>query len=272
MNRRLRFDRRREIQRVRIGLERDGFPRLQMSLLVALTGGVGFVASSVMLHHGLMEMWLRYLAAFGLAYLAFLVLLWVWLRCRDDDYAGLADILPQPPSSGGSSAHSSGGRGEFAGGRAEFAGGGGEFAGGGASASFEAPVAEAAEAAPVGEIGSALAKAGEADEFAVPLVVVVLVATLLLSSFFMVWSAPALFAELLVDGVLSASLYRTLRGLETRHWLGTAIRRTVVPFAVTAALVSASGWAMARYAPEARSIGDVLAHARDVAEADRGRR
>ena len=89
-----------------------------------------------------------------------------------------------------------------------------------------------------------------------------LVGALLLSSLFVVYSAPILFAELIVDGVLSASLYRKLRELETRHWLETAIRRTAWPFAGTAAIVCDIGWAMAIYAPEAHSVGDVIAHAK----------
>ena len=80
----------------------------------------------------------------------------------------------------------------------------------------------------------------------------------------MIYSAPVLFAELLVDGVLSASLYRRLRGLQTRHWLETAVRRTALPFALTAAIVSASGWGMAHYAPEAHSIGDVITHSKQI--------
>ena len=72
------------------------------------------------------------------------------------------------------------------------------------------------------------------------------------------------FAELLLDGVLSASLYRRLRGLETRHWLETALRRTALPFFLTAIIVSASGWAMTLYAPEAQSIGEVITHAKQA--------
>lgn len=87
---------------------------------------------------------------------------------------------------------------------------------------------------------------------------------MLFSSFFMIYSAPApaLFAELLLDGVLSASLYRRLRGLETPHWLETALRRTALPFVLAAAIVSALGRGMAIYAPEAHSIGDVISHAK----------
>lgn len=111
-------------------------------------------------------------------------------------------------------------------------------------------------------VGDALGSVAEAEEFAIPLVVLILLGAMLFSSLFMIYSAPVLFAELLVDGVLSASLYRRLRGLETRHWLETAFRRTALPFALTAAIVSASGWGMALYAPEAHSIGDVLSHSK----------
>ena len=111
-------------------------------------------------------------------------------------------------------------------------------------------------------IGEALGAVSDADELAIPLMALLLVAALVLSSLFVVYSAPILFAELLVDGVLAASLYRRLRGLEPTHWLETAVRRTFLPFVLTTAFVVAAGWGMARYAPGADSIGDVLAHAR----------
>lgn len=243
-----------EIQRIRGDLERDGFPRLQMLLLVTLTGASGFVASYMLLDAGFVEMWLRYLAAFGVAYGMFLVLLWLWLRTRAEDYADLPDLSGLPSPSGSSGTGSAG---------TCFSGKGGDFGGGGASGSFDAP----SESISVigdsgGPVGDALGTVAEAEEFAIPLVVLVLAAAMLFSSLFMIYSAPILFAELLVDGVLSASLYRRLRGLETRHWLETALRRTALPFALTAAIVSAAGWGMALYAPEAHSIGDVISHAR----------
>lgn len=77
-----------------------------------------------------------------------------------------------------------------------------------------------------------------------------------------VYSAPLLFAELLVDGVLTVGLYRRLRGMESQHWLETAIKRTAWPFAITAVLVFASGWGMQKYAPEAHTIGQVMVHAK----------
>ena len=129
------FYRDREVARMRQQLERHSFPRLQMSLLVGITGAAGFVASFVLLHAGLLTMWVRYLAAFAVAYGVFLALLWLWLRTKLDDYLDLPDL------SGGN--WSSGHCPDVAGVDAEplHSGGGGDFGGGGASASFDAPAA-----------------------------------------------------------------------------------------------------------------------------------
>lgn len=242
------FHRHHEIRRIHGDLERDSFPRLQMLLMVTLTGASGFVASYILLHTGFVEMWLRYLASFSVAYLMFLFLLWLWLRTQAEDYTDIPDI-PGLPSSGSGSSETC------------YAGKGGDFGGGGASSSFDTP-SDNVSVMPdsSSSVSEALGTVAEAEEFAIPLAALVLLGALVFSSFFIIHSAPVLFAELLVDGVLSASLYRRLRGLETHHWLETALRRTALPFALTAAIVSASGWAMTLYAPEAHSIGDVISH------------
>jgi hypothetical protein len=70
-------------------------------------------------------------------------------------------------------------------------------------------------------------------------------------------TAPALFAELLLDGILVGQLYRRLRRFDGRHWLETALRRTALPFLATGILLAIAGFAMQRFAPAARSIGEV---------------
>jgi polyferredoxin len=253
MSRLPRFSRHHEVQRVRRKLETFSFPRLQMFMLVTLTGMAGFMASALFLSGGMLTMWSRYLAAFGVAYLVFLGLLWLWLRTRAEDWSDVPDFssaMPSPSHSHdcaqGIGVHH------------------GDFGGGGASGSFDSASLDAPiDDAPTEVVGEALSAAGQAEELAIPLIVIVFLATLLLSSLFLVWSAPTLFAELLVDGVLSASLYRRLRGLQTRHWVTTAIRRTAWPFAVTALIIAGLGWGMAQYAPGAHSIGEVVAHAND---------
>lgn len=246
-----RFNRHHEIQRVRGRLETFSFPRLQMFVLVTLTGMAGFLASALLLSGGMLTMWSRYLAAFGFAYLAFLGLLWLWLRTRAADWGDVPDFSGSLPNPSHSHEHSQ-----------CIGAHDGDFGGGGASGSFHsAGVDTPADAVPTEVVGEALSAAGQAEEFAIPLIVLVFLATLLLSSLFLVWSAPTLFAELVVDGILSASLYRRLRGLQAQNWVMTAIRRTAWPFAVTALIAAGIGWGMAQYAPEAHSIGEVVAHA-----------
>lgn len=251
MRRRPRYIRHQEVQRVLSQLEASSFPRLHMLVLVALTGMAGFMASALFLRGGMLTMWSRYLVAFGIAYLAFLCLLWLWLRTRAEDLTDFPDLSTTLPNLSPSHGQAHG-----------IVVHHGDFGGGGASASFDsASLAVPSNGAPPEAVGKALSAAGQAEEMAIPLVVVVFFATLLLSSLFLVWSAPALFAELVVDGALSASLYRRLRGLETRHWIATAIRRTAWPFAVTALIVAGLGWGMEQYAPGAHSIGEAVAYA-----------
>ena len=73
-----------------------------------------------------------------------------------------------------------------------------------------------------------------------------------------VWAAPALLAELMVDAALATGLYRRRPGVEREHWLRTAVRRTVWPFVGVAVLFSLAGGAIQIYAPNAKSIGAVI--------------
>ena len=238
----------------------DGYPRLQMMLLVGLTGCAGFLTSYTLLHSGLHTIWVRYLLAMVVAYGAFLLLLWLWLKWPKTSWSDLLDPTDLIPSRGGGG-----------GGISLPTGGGGNFGGAGASAAFEAPAQ--AMSAPLLDpgnliepssggsdlVGDAVGAVADSDEFAIPLMVIVLVLTLLLSSLWVIWSAPSLFAELLVDSALSAGLYHKLRQIPRRHWLETAIRRTIWPFLITTVVVVATGWGMNHLVPEAKSIGEFLA-------------
>lgn len=222
-------------------LERLGYPRLMMSLLVGLTGTAGFLASFLLLQAGMLDMTRRYPLAVVIAYAVFLLLLWIWLRSRGGDGLDAGDFSD---SSQGSSGASESGLGE-----------GGEFGGAGASGSWDAPTVTVASESPVVDVVDV---AGAADEFAIPVALIAIVVLLLFSSLAVIWSAPALFAELLVDGALSATLYRRLRGIETRHWLESAVRRTYGPFVVTALIAAVIGHALALHAPGATTLGTAL--------------
>lgn len=238
-------------------LEWDGFPRLQMLFLVTLTGAAGMASSFVLLKAGMESMFIRYPISVGCAYLVFLFLLWLWIRTNAKDYV---DVPPDIQVSGT-------GKGSSSDNIQDFGGGDGQFGGGGASGSFDMDDSLPSPSLPdinipggdsVGEVLSG------ADEGAVPLVVALIIAALaamlFLAMLYIVYLSPALFAELLVDGVLSATLYRRLRGLATRHWLESAVRRTALPFVVTALGLAAMGYALERYAPQAHTLGEVHQH------------
>jgi hypothetical protein len=231
-------------------LERDSFPRLQMGLIVAVTGGVGLLMSFLLLQSGMGSMAIRYPFALAVAYLVFLLLLWAWLRAKEDDFTDIPDLSNAMPNVSGSG-HS-----------APFqSGGGGDFGGGGASGSFDGPSSQSfvgVDDSAGDSIGDALGSVGDADELAIPILAIVFALGMAVASFYVVYLAPTLFAELLVDGVLSYTLYRHLHKVETHFWLSTAFKRTVFPFLLTAIFLAIMGAAMAHYAPGARSIGEVI--------------
>lgn len=84
----------------------------------------------------------------------------------------------------------------------------------------------------------------------------IMAAVALGAAIWLVWTGPALLAEVLVDGLLMAGLYRRLKRREERsHWLVGAVRRTWIPALVTTVLFAVAGGLLHRAAPEARSIG-----------------
>ena len=212
----------REIERLRERLLKHGSPRLRMLLMVVLTAGAGFLASYVMLRHGIDSIALRYPLALAVAYAVFLLLLWLWLRLRPDDHS--LD-LPDLPN---------------------------------AAHDRDTPHGSANASSGGSSDGSWLDGASAADDAALPLLVLALVIALVLASLWVVYAAPALFAELLFDAALAAGFYRRLRRGDARHWLDTALRHTVLPFFATLVVLIAFGFAVQHLRPDAHSIGDLL--------------
>lgn len=264
--------RERLVEKAKQRLLRHGLPRLQMSILLALTGASGFLTSFILLKAGVGSMALRYPVAVMVAYGVFLLLLRVWLALQKDDWDNVTDFvdagdLAEMAVDGVASLGKGAGEG--------FSGGGGNFGGAGSSTSFQAPpapLASYAQQAPAAVRSAAAGgKSGGGSGFSFdldldePAALLVLLALLILAvavlgaAFYVLWTAPVLLAEVLVDGLILTGLYRRLRKTEEPgHWVFAAIRRTWIPTLIVAGLFSLSGHLLQKAVPEARSIGPAV--------------
>jgi hypothetical protein len=240
-----------------------------MMVLVLCTAAFGFLASYLLLHAGVTAMAVRYPLAVGLAYLVFLGRVALWLRrhrlrtrVRQRERGGVdvdLDVFHVPVGQlwSGSAAPEP----DFAG----FGGGGGFSGGGGGTSWGDGPASLShftdAGSAHGGSAGGGIDFGLDLDEGALWLIPVAIIGAVALGVVvYVVYLAPALFAELLLDAGLAAGLYRRLMRTERRPWLRTAVRSTIVPACFVAALLGIAGAIMQGVYPDAVSIGPVVKH------------
>lgn len=242
--------RERLLRHVRRMLRSQSSPRWHMSLVVLATGAWGCLVSWLLWQWGLHSMALRYPLAVALSYPMFIALIGLWLHSRWRDWAdwpvdtGLPDLRPTTrPAS-----------------RVWRSDGGGDFAGAGASASFDAPATAVAPSRlapsvpPRSGSGDSPDWSGDGWELAVLGLALGGVAVVA----YVVYLAPVLLAEVLVDGALSWALLRRLRGIERRHWTRSVLLHTWLPFVLVACLLAAVGWVLQQWQPGAHTLGQVL--------------
>lgn len=237
------------VKRMRVHLERFCYPRVELSVLIVLSGLSAFLVSFALLRAGVHSMPLRYGLAGAAGYLAFLgfVRLWiVWNQTRpslldvDVDPGRLVDAF----DGGVSLPRGGGGPSFFAGGRS---------GGGGASSSWGASGRSAG--------GSSWLDADDSLFF----IILAFAAAVgsLLTIFYVIYLAPALLAEVLVDAVIIATISKRVARADRRDWTATLIRRTCVPALLLISFLVVGGWALQRLAPDARSIGPAIEAIRD---------
>ena len=211
-----------------------------MSLILLLAGLAGFLTSFSLLHLNVFSMWLRYPIAILIAYGVFLLLLrvWLWVHGRHFNFKlnrALDFIEPDPFDVL-----------DLAG-RADYAGGG--------AGSWGQSVASSGGSA--GSHGIDFDIGLDFEELWLIVIALIAIAAGLLASLYVVFIAPTLLAEILVDGVLMAVVYKRLAKIEHRHWLRTAFHKTVLPALLAAVFFSVAGYALQKAVPEAHSIAEV---------------
>jgi hypothetical protein len=153
-------------------------------------------------------------------------------------------------------------------------GGGGDFAGAGVGGSWgDAAGAGLRNATPSFNAGSVSSGGGgggggdwlsgldfdlDSEGCVFFLLALALVVAGVCASLYVVYAAPLLLAEVLVEGVLLSGLYRGMKRARRGEgdWLGAALRRTWLPVLLTVLTFTAAGYLLQRAAPRARSIGE----------------
>jgi hypothetical protein len=252
---------------IRDRLLRSDCPRLTISIILALAGGVAFLTSFAMLAIGLDWMGPRYALASIVGYLAFVGLIRGWITMRRREWTGPeGGDLPNPFDFADADIAAGTARGAgHAAGRA-FAGG---HSGGGGGGSSWMPTPEPVEqvtSTSAREASSAVKEAGKGWDFSIDFdegaifLVLAIVAALsgLFCIVYVVYIAPLLLAEIALDAALVSAAYHRLRKEDVEHWTGAVLRRTLVPATLLVLFMFVAGFAAQQYAPEAHSIGGVV--------------
>jgi hypothetical protein len=243
--------RKRRIGIIKQRLLRRSWPRLQVSLILLSTGLTGFLTSFSLLHLGIPWMWLRYPIAIVVAYCVFLLLLRFWLSLhwiRNRTFGLWVDLFPSPPDIGFTGSPSTSEVFRFS--------GGGDAGGGGAGGSW-GPCVSSASTSSHGSLFNGVSVDLDLQEGWLIVIAIVALIGGLFASLYIVYIAPTLLAEVLIDGALVAGLYRRVKRVEQRHWLRTALRQTVLPALLAAIFFTVAGYTMQRAVPKAHSMGEV---------------
>lgn len=218
------------LRRVEQHLRSRKRPRLEMSLIVGLSGLSALLGAFLMLRCGLDSMALRYPIAVLLAYGVFLGLLRLWL------------VLHTRPGSSAPSVDVSDG--------CDAAELGLEM---GRSAAQAADVAGDAM-----KSSETMVDGFDADADAFLFLAAMAFVTGLLASAYVIWTAPTLLAELVVDSILIVGLHRRWRHRIPADWWRGTVRRTWIPALTMALAFGMGGFALQQASPGSRSLGPAL--------------
>lgn len=258
------------VSELRHRLERHGSPRRTVLVILTLAGGAAFLGSVLALAAGVESMALRYGLSVLAGYVAFILMIRIWIRLRQREWgpeelldaANVVGPSPWPPPMPSPDL--------FAGGRSGGAGGGSAWApatGGRPlpmSGSHSAVLSDGMKVEGLEPYGMEVDGAQVAGSFLDLedlgwIVVALLVAAggvVCLS--YVIYTAPVLLAEVALDAALVSTVYRRLRAQDAGHWSLAVLRRTWLPAAGLALFVSVLGFALQQIVPQARTIGGVI--------------
>jgi len=250
-------------------LQRRYSLRLHMVAILLATALSGILFSKALLFFGVLDFRIRYPLAVVFSYLVCFVCVRLWLSCISSikesktHATDWVDLITTPSFRSGAGKEI-----------APFRGGGGRFAGAGASGSFESPdqalvkgailadsqqtPGETASSGVAKVVGEAAGAVGDDNIIVAVIVLVVLVVTILVSTAVLLYGAPNILSEAAFEGLLAASLIKRARVISEKAWVGSILKTTWKPFAVTLGVAFFSGVVLHSFFPQAVKLTDIL--------------
>ena len=223
-----------DLLQTRQRLERDGWPRLQMSAIVMITASGGLLSSHLLRNGGIDAMVVRYPLATLAAYGLFLLLMWAWVRWRNDMDDAYEELLDHSIDLDGGSTPTTPGW----------------TSGGGSSGAGRSGTGGARVSSGLSE-GDVLPDLIDGDAGLPVLAIVALLAAsvaALVAAVWVVWSAPVLLAE----------LYRRMRGIQAQGWWWLCVRHTIWPLLGVLVFFIVVGAVAQHQAPGATTLMEAL--------------
>ena len=225
--------RERAIQYLTAYMERRGQSQILMLIFTAIATLTGVLASIWLHAVGMNSMVIRYPLSVGIAYLVFLLELSFFIshhRAKRKNFVEdmapwhCTDLsgIPQPIPTGGGGSPAT---------LAEKPSGGGtgfDFGG------------------------------FDGDGILVVLLIIAAIVSTILASLFVIYQAPVMLAEVLVDGVLFFGIARRVKRMNAQQWVSGVMCRTLSPILILAVCFSAIGIGLQTIAPKATTMTEAL--------------
>jgi hypothetical protein len=254
-----------KLARFKTAFKKHFFLRFHMMLILTGVFSSGLILSKLLLLSGVRSMLIRYPIVLVLSYLMFFVFIKLWLlyiqrasRSNSSDTVSYSPVFIP-----GSSATPVGDTTDL------IRPGGGEFSGGGASGDFSAAAdmpdgtGSAISAAVVTQSGgsSSLPDTPDIDlgKGGIVLIVLgILLALILGTGFYLIYTAPAILSDAAVQVIMASSLYRASKKMDNPDWVGGIFKATWIPFAIVVILTISVAWVATHYCPGAVKLSDAL--------------
>jgi len=225
------------VKRIKKFLTRRHSPRLHMFLIVSASGVTAFGVSYLLLHSDVLKMSIRYPISVLTGYIGFYIFFRIWLflytKSAPLDIGGHARDLIDATSNRVSS-------GDHVPSSAHVVNSGNESTW---STPDIVPSVDADESLPV---------------ILLFLLLLVVVLGGLLICGYLVWSAPTLFAEVLVDGFVMNGVYRKIKQIPESLWMGAVFKKTWFLALLLMIFSSLAGYAMQSLHGDVISFGQFL--------------